>query len=66
MGELEFLVNPRLGFSRKFRGEFSGRKHHLVISIRQVVAVHIGVIELVIQSYLLSLLIHLQQRAPVP
>jgi|ERR1039458_8121038 len=66
MRELQFLVHPGLGFGRELRGELAGRKHDLVITIRQVVAVHINLVELIIEPYLLGLLVHLKQRAIVP
>ncbi len=66
MGELQLLVHPGLGFRGKIRRELAGRKHHLVITIRQVVAVHISLVELIVEPYLLGLFVHLKQRAPVP
>src|SRR5208337_2584351 len=66
MGELQLLVNPGSGFSGKFLGELAGRKHNLMITIRQVVAVHINLVKVIVEPYLLGLLVHLEQRAPVP
>ena len=66
MRELQLLVNPGLGFSGKFRRELAGRKHHLVITVRQMVAVHISLVKLIVEPYLLGLLVHLKQRTPVP
>ena len=66
MRELQLLVDPGLGFSGKLRGELAGRKHHLMITVRQVVAVHISLVKLIIEPYLLGLLVHLKQRAIVP
>jgi len=37
-----------------------------VIAVRQVVAVHINPVKLIIEAYLLGLLVHLKQRAIVP
>ena len=52
--------------SGKLRGELARRKHHLVIAIRQVVAVHINLVKLIIEPYFLGLLVHLKQRTLVP
>ena len=66
MGELQILVDPGLRLRGELRRELAGRKHHLMIAIRQVVAVHINIVELIIEPYLLGLLVHLKQRPRVP
>ena len=60
MRELQVFIHPRLRFGREFRRELAGRKHHLVIAIRQMVAIHIYVVELVVETYGLRLLIGLK------
>src|SRR6185437_16185571 len=64
--ELQVLVDPRLRFRGKFRRELAGGKHDLMIAVRQVIAVGIHVIELVVEAYRLGLLIGLKQRPRVP
>ena len=53
-------------FGGEFRRELTGRKHHLVIAIRQMVPIRIDAVELVIKTDGLSLLIRLEQRTRVP
>ena len=62
MRELQVLVHPRLSFGREVRGQLAGRKHHLVIAIGQMVAIHVHIVELVIETYGLRLLVGLKQR----
>ena len=66
MRELQVLIHPRLRFSGESRRELAGRKHHLVIAIRQMVAIHIDIVELVVETYGLSLFIGLKQRTRIP
>ena len=66
MRELQVLVHPRLRFGREVRRQLAGRKHHLVIAIGQMVAIHVHIVELVIKTYGLRLLVGLKQRTRIP
>ena len=66
MREFQILIHPRLRLGRELRRKLAGRKHHLVIAIRQMVAIHIHVVELVVKPYGLGLLIGLKQRTFIP
>ena len=66
MGELQSLIHPGLCLLGQLLGELAGGQHYLVISIRQMVAVHAHIVELVIQANSLSLRIGLKQWPRVP
>ncbi len=61
MRELKVLVHPGLRLCGQLRREFPGRKHYLMVAIRQMVSIDIHVIKLVVKTNRLGLLISLKQ-----
>ena len=41
MGELEVFIHPCLRLRRQLGGELSRGKHHLMVAVREMIAIHV-------------------------
>ena len=66
MGVLQMAVHPGLGTLGKLRRQLARRQHRLAVAVGQPVAVHVHVVELVVEPDLLDLAEGPKERTVVP